>query len=765
MNVTTIYRGLIYSQVLLGLLIFAVAERNPTLLLTAGPLVVLCWFLAEGPSGRSMPVWMVNVASTVISIWLLHRLWREPASLVFAVGYYVAWLSVVILFGKKTNREYGVVLVLSLLLVVGASVLTASLLYGSLLVAYGLLMLFTLLFHHLKRTGDYVQDQNRAALPAGFKGGAESKVVFGRGFGGDVRRWGMVLGAAIAIFATAVFLVTPRGAWFNPGPSLQGMAYQTTAGFAPVIRLDGQAPTIASRDAIIHARFFSKNAPAPRPPGGWLLRGAVLDQYDSLGRIWTRGLRSSMTDSTIWLDRSSRIIDRAAASPELIQADITHLGGTHRHIFTLFPVYTLRCDEADAVLYNPVDRQLSLPELRQGVMEYRITSPLDGAGVTRDDPTPGDPSVLGASTGAGMIYQTQNFAYGRGWSVRHEAILAHAQKILRDQGLERDVESPAGMRDVLIADALCEYLRHHLSYTLDAPAIPRNREPITTFLFETREGHCELFAAAMAAMTRSLGMTARLVTGYRVYEFNQIGGYYVVRPEHAHAWVEVFCGQRGWVTFDPTPSDVTGKEPEGWLAWLSDFYEHTQYTWLRGVVAYNDDARRRVVGSASASFQYSLAGWARSAMHTLSGAFGERLSRLYADGPNFVAALFFSIFVIAGLASLLRMALLRRRRLVALQLSRLPRAQRRSLERRLLFYLDLLNLLEQHGRVRPAWQSPYAFAQSLVSDDPLTFAPVLPVTEMFYEVRFGGRVPDAQRTRWVDQQIEILRKALMRRRV
>jgi len=54
-------------------------------------------------------------------------------------------------------------------------------------------------------------------------------------------------------------------------------------------------------------------------------------------------------------------------------------------------------------------------------------------------------------------------------------------------------------------------------------------------------------------MTRSIGIRSRLVTGYLASEYNEIGGYYIVRQSHAHAWCEIDCGTSDWKEFDPTP--------------------------------------------------------------------------------------------------------------------------------------------------------------------------------------------------------------------
>ena len=52
----------------------------------------------------------------------------------------------------------------------------------------------------------------------------------------------------------------------------------------------------------------------------------------------------------------------------------------------------------------------------------------------------------------------------------------------------------------------------------------------------------------------SLGIPARIATGYVPGQYNPFTGLYEVRASDAHAWVEVYFPGYGWSTFDPTPS-------------------------------------------------------------------------------------------------------------------------------------------------------------------------------------------------------------------
>lgn len=77
-------------------------------------------------------------------------------------------------------------------------------------------------------------------------------------------------------------------------------------------------------------------------------------------------------------------------------------------------------------------------------------------------------------------------------------------------------------------------------------------DSIDRFLFDTQRGYCEHYAAATSFMLRSVGIPARIVTGYQGGEWNPYQGYLQVRQYDAHAWVEVWQEGQGWVRLDPT---------------------------------------------------------------------------------------------------------------------------------------------------------------------------------------------------------------------
>jgi transglutaminase-like putative cysteine protease len=101
--------------------------------------------------------------------------------------------------------------------------------------------------------------------------------------------------------------------------------------------------------------------------------------------------------------------------------------------------------------------------------------------------------------------------------------------------------------------AIEQYLRTHYLYSLK-PGIAEDGNQLHHFLFVSKKGYCSYFAFAMALMCRSLGVPARVAVGFYVDPRSEVLNFYEVRAFQAHAWVEVWFGDRGWVEFDPTSS-------------------------------------------------------------------------------------------------------------------------------------------------------------------------------------------------------------------
>ena len=119
---------------------------------------------------------------------------------------------------------------------------------------------------------------------------------------------------------------------------------------------------------------------------------------------------------------------------------------------------------------------------------------------------------------------------------------ARTADIVEEAGAETPYEKAA---------AIEQYFQSEYEYSLDVDRPDGN--VANDFLLEMDEGYCVYFATAMTQMLRAEEVPARYVTGYtsgQQVDDNE----HVVRGLDAHAWVEVYFPEHGWVAFEPTPS-------------------------------------------------------------------------------------------------------------------------------------------------------------------------------------------------------------------
>jgi transglutaminase-like putative cysteine protease len=800
MNLALLCRRMIFAQVLLGIVAAGMAEKNPGLLLVSGAIAAMSWYLTEGPRGRFLPRWAVNAGAILATGWLAIELVLWRSHVVGAMSHFILVLQLLMLYARKSDREYSQLLVLSLLQMISASVLSISMIYGLFLAAYCVVALITVLLFHLTTTADRVYQANLvAAGPRATRPDTQITTEARR----QLRGTAAVVGLICAVIAAAVFVTLPRtgSSSLDLSPTTRRAPIQT--GFSNVVRLGAGPIGTGSREPMLNLSIFSDGQPIGHRDEPWLVRGAALDQYNPDNRTWARSHYAAATDQVYALETLNQQLDDWHTSRSVrYTAEIAIRDARQRTLFSVVATpyrfgipafHPQRIDSQffDDIVYNRLDKQLQAAESSVAATTYRITWPLT---------PPRDPDYLAWPThpwevnpdrepghatggrawrrspdGTRMLrrpdpqYEAEapepidRGRYARQWKIETQRVRDFALRIIRQRGLDRDPQADATPDDLKIASTLSDYLRTHYTYDLNNPSPRGGQDPVIQFLFDRRRGHCELFAAGLAALCRSINIPARLITGFRASEYNALGGYYVVRQSNAHAWVEVYGGHdRGWYTFDATPPAEVEAEhspPEGWLASIRGVYEHVEFAWLRTVVAFDSRTRKAVidkVGRSTGQVRRDAEHWLEAKTQQLL-----QLSRKWHVGGTEVA-----LFGLAALgltlagAIFLRLRLIRRRRLARLQVDRLPAEKRRRLGRQLHFYLDMLDILERHGHHRPAWQSPRAFAVGLARQSPDMHEPVVDLTEVFYRIRFGHRTLDEELRQRIHDRLTQLEQAV-----
>ena len=122
----------------------------------------------------------------------------------------------------------------------------------------------------------------------------------------------------------------------------------------------------------------------------------------------------------------------------------------------------------------------------------------------------------------------------------------------RALSLARSWRRNAGTNDGEVLRAASRFFQaNHFVYTLNPGLLP-DTGPLDYFLFTSRHGFCEHYAAAYSTLMRAAGIPARIVLGYQGGELNRFSPHYTVRQSDAHAWSEVWLQGQGWVREDPT---------------------------------------------------------------------------------------------------------------------------------------------------------------------------------------------------------------------
>lgn len=136
---------------------------------------------------------------------------------------------------------------------------------------------------------------------------------------------------------------------------------------------------------------------------------------------------------------------------------------------------------------------------------------------------------------------------GRAWWNRLTALPPDVHPLTR--AYARDMAERHG--DDALTAILRSFTQGDFRYTLQ-PA-PLLGDKVDRFMFTTREGFCEHYAVAFAVMARELGYPTRVATGYLGGEASQVDPLTLMVYQYdAHAWVEIWHENQGWVRYDPT---------------------------------------------------------------------------------------------------------------------------------------------------------------------------------------------------------------------
>lgn len=300
----------------------------------------------------------------------------------------------------------------------------------------------------------------------------------------------------------------------------------------------------------------------PPPPAARYWRGIVLHRYD--GRTW------SGSEPGFWMLGESSV--ETAGEPYTYTVT---LEPTHQH--RLFTLEMARWWDAERVFMSAQHELMRRRRPIDELLAYRVRS------------------YPAYRIDADLKRRYRD--YYRRLPANNPEAAAFAARLRAEAG-----DEAAFVRRVL------EHFRNQpFHYTLQPP--PLGSDPVDEFLFGTRRGFCEHYAAAFTVLARAAGIPARVVAGYQGGEINPHGNYMIVRQSDAHAWAEVWLAGRGWVRVDPTAAVAPERIEQGAdaafarlgiggyreLAWVSRavlVWDSLNARWNDWVLGYGPDAQR-----------------------------------------------------------------------------------------------------------------------------------------------------------------------------
>ena len=439
------------------------------------------------------------------------------------------------LFTADARRDARVVAFLAFFMLVAASSAAFGVGFLGVFIAFLLLSTWLLLLEHVLVESAPAPDR---VVASGAAPWASPRMLMG-----------LAAAASIAtfLFSTALFFVIPRvGLAALP---FRGKIGSLVTGFSDRVELGayGQIQNDASIAMRVHV---AEGTVEPEQLTSLRWRGIAFDEFD--GRAWSVG-RARRTTLRRSPASDYRVGPYRGRGPVLVQEVFLEPIGTEV-IFAAPRALRLETRAAEITLDDMGSITIPSPAAR---LHYRVDSELE------------TPPPLGALRGGARLPADEPAV------ARYLQLPPMAPRIA---ALAREVTT--GSRDAHEAALrLTEHLSREYRYSLSLgrrTTLP----PLEEFLFDSRSGNCEYFAAALAVMLRSLGIPARVVGGFQRGEWNPYGRYFTVRMRDAHAWVEVYLAGAGWVSLDPSPR----AEAEASATGASLYLDALRLRWYRYVI-------------------------------------------------------------------------------------------------------------------------------------------------------------------------------------
>jgi protein-glutamine gamma-glutamyltransferase len=631
--------------------------------------VLLAWKLPV----LKLSGWVQLLLVMLLICWFLLDV-SFLSGFVEALVHLLLLVSLVKLFSAVSTRDYLLLYLISFVFILLASSFTISIFF---LVTLGIYVFFSILAFMVLETREAYSQSRKA----GFSHTAYLQM-------------SLLVTLLVMLFAVPIFVVIPRG-----GVSLlrAGSNQTLMAGFSDRVAL-GEIGRIMT-DGRVVMRVKTNQTPEQIPADiKW--RGIALDNYHN--STWTNTRRAEQ-----------RIYQTRLLVPRTRRQDENQL----RQFYILEPFTNVVFGAPDIILISSPATSSSFSFLVEDGNDSFTFLP----GPSRRVTYVVDSDIVSRHQHLAAALKAGDSAPG---GMEHYLQLPELEpEIIRlVENLTRDKRTV-----VERALAIERFLNRNYRYSMDNESASA-LDPLKSFLFDSRSGHCEYFATAQAVMMRVAGIPSRVVNGFRRGEYNNWNGHFVVRQSDAHSWVEGYFEGVGWVEFDPTPPDL---RPDRFILvqWSSQWLDAIDAFWTE-VITFD---RLQQVGLFQAAGKQLMQRIAQlGAISQWAEGVRQKYTRWIAGVrlPDVLPYLWWLCALTLGAGVWYRYRRLLRL-FVRRNILRHP-PDRLAPE----YYREMLHLLNKRGFARKSSETPLEFVKRISSElnSPVPFR----LTTIYYRNRFGN---------------------------
>ncbi|MCH7790687.1 MAG: DUF3488 domain-containing protein [Planctomycetes bacterium] len=708
MNQYRRFRQVTLAVVLLSIAVYCVAAGDVGLALIALPGAAGAWWFRTRSVAARVPRLMLNLA-LLAAILYIAMLTLRRGIVLDRVAELMAILSVIKCFDRTSARDYVELYILSVFLVIATVMTSVRLEVGLILIVYVPVLVVGVMQLQIYAAHERALIASRRRAPPWARPLRPKRAV-GHGVSVQFRATATALVLSGVTVAIAVFVLIPREIGENFLHTAAGSPRGMRTSFTGEIQLGRAGLLTESLTPVLHVAVSND---AGENLGGpaivYYLRGNVLGSYDAATGAWTR--RQDSGPARSWRVQADAWHQLTGATGQLLRQEITLLGAGDQqtYVFNVYRTARIRFDRT-VILDSRSDERIVIPDHR-GELKYEVESFIQAPRAEED-------GRLREVSFPSLVVRTLT-----------ESVLAPAQ--IPTAGDQRD-----RLTDRQAVIAIRDFLHTQFTYTTDIQAPPTGQDPIEWFLEDHREGHCEYFASAMAAMCRSIGIEARIVTGYVAMEWNETSGQYVVRERNAHAWVEVRDRSGVYRTYDPTPPDdlrAVHEPQRGLRARLRSLMDAMEHLWVSRVVTF-DSGMRDTLMQDGGGFESTLFKSARALVgRTQLAGLSLLVQAVFVGTLVCLVVIAVGIFVRAVVAKRAR-----RRRPGAGAAGAESSPDAPWLERTD-FYDRLLRLFTARGCPKPMHRPPLTHVDLIKDANPDLAGGAERLVSLFYRARFGRR--------------------------